>query len=289
MLPGMAVKARIAIVGAGNLGAALAVSLRDAGIGVDTLVAHSRGSLWKAREVARRVSARAIVDPVQIQAQWIWFCMPDSEIARAAAELAKQLSWKGRVALHSSGALTSDVLNPLRRSGAAVASVHPLMTFVRNSLPSLTGVAFAIEGDPIAVRVARRIVGSLGGEAFSIQKKDKAAYHAWGMFASPLLAALLATTEEVATMAGVGRKVGRERVMPILRQTLENYAAFGAPGAFSGPIIRGDVDTVRRHLRVLKGAPVAHEVYIALARAALEYLPAKNKTALKRVLASGRR
>lgn len=289
MLPGMALKAQIAIVGAGNLGAALAVSLRDAGVGVDALVAHSRGSLGKAREVARRVSARAIVDPVQIKAQWIWFCMPDSEIARAAAALAEQLSWRGRVALHSSGALTSDVLNPLRRSGAAVASVHPLMTFVRNSLPSLTGVAFAIEGDPIAVRVARRIVGNLGGEAFSIQKKDKAAYHAWGMFASPLLAALLATTEEVATMAGVGRKAGRERVMPILRQTLENYAALGAPGAFSGPIIRGDVDTVRRHLRVLKGAPVAHQVYTALARAALEYLPAKNKSALKRVLASGRR
>ena len=289
MLPGMAVKARIAIVGAGNLGAALAVSLRDAGLVVDTLVAHSRQSLWKARKVAQGIAARATVDPVQIKAEWIWLCMPDSEIARAAAELAEQLSWKGRVALHSSGALTSDILNPLRRRGAAVASVHPLMTFVRNSLPSLTGVPFAIEGDPIAVRVARRIVGNLGGKPFSIQKKDKAAYHAWGMFASPLLAALLATTEEVATIAGIGRKTGRERVMPILRQTLENYASVGAPDAFTGPIIRGDVDTVRRHLRVLKGAPAVYEVYIALARAALEYLPAKNKSALKRVLASGRR
>jgi len=289
MLPGMAGKARIAIVGAGNLGTALAVSLRDAGIVVDAVVARSRGSLRKAREVARRVAARAIVDPGQIKAEWIWFCMPDSEIARATAALAELLSWKGRVALHSSGALTSDVLNPLRRSGAAVASVHPLMTFVRHSPPSLTGVPFAIEGDPIAVRVARRVVRNLGGQAFSIRKKDKAAYHTWGMFASPLLDSLLATTEEVATIAGVSRKQARERAMPILRQTLENYAAFGAPDAFSGPIIRGDVDTVRRHLQVLKGTPVVHAVYIALAEAALEYLPAKNKSALKRVLSSGRR
>lgn len=289
MLPGMAAKAPIAIVGAGNLGTALALSLSNAGFVIDAVIARSRARLPRVRQVARRVAARAIVDPAQTKAEWIWFCVPDSEIGRAAEAFVGKLRWKRRVAFHSSGALTSDVLNPLRRAGAAVASVHPLMTFVRNSRPALTGVPFVIEGDPFAVAVARKIVRKLGGQSFSIRKKDKPAYHAWGMFTSPLLDALLATTEEVAAMAGVNRNSARVRAIPILRQTLENYAAFNAPGAFSGPIIRGDVDTVRRHLAVLNGTPVLREVYTALAWAALEFLPAKNKSALKRILQSGRR
>ena len=125
--------------------------------------------------------------------------------------------------------------------------------------------------------VARRVVEDVGGQAYSIRKKDKAAYHAWGTFASPLFTALLATTEQVAALAGVNRKAAKQRMIPILQQTLANYAAFGAAGAFSGPIVRGDVDTVKRHLRVLRGVPAAREVYSALARSALRYLPAKNK------------
>jgi predicted short-subunit dehydrogenase-like oxidoreductase (DUF2520 family) len=162
--------------------------------------------------------------------------------------------------------------------------VHPLMTFVRGSRPSLAGVPFALEGDVAAVRVVRGVVRTLGGSAYSIRKQDKAAYHAWGTFASPLLTALLATTEEVAVLAGVRRKAAKQRMIPILQQTLANYAAFGAAGAFSGPIVRGDVDTVKRHLRVLRDAPSAREVYTELARAALRYLPVKHETSLKRVL-----
>ena len=73
-------------------------------------------------------------------------------------------------------------------------------------------------------------------------------------------------------------------MLPILQQTLANYAAFGAAGAFSGPIVRGDVDTVKRHLRVLRDTPAAREVYTELARAALRYLPVKRANELKRLL-----
>ena len=73
-------------------------------------------------------------------------------------------------------------------------------------------------------------------------------------------------------------------MLPILRQTLLNYAALGAASGFSGPIIRGDIETVRKHLRVLRSVPAAREVYLALARAALRYLPAKHKSALKTLL-----
>jgi len=281
----MAAKPRIAIVGAGNLGSALALSLRQAGYGIASVVAR-RGASWrKAQKLAREVGATVCDDPSDAErAEVFWLSVPDGEIGRVARALAASVEWKGKVALHSSGALASDELAPLRARGAAVASVHPLMTFVPGSRPLLAGVPFAIEGDAAAVRVARRIVHDVGGAAYSIRKADKAAYHAWGTFASPLFTALLATTEQVAAAAGVKPREARQRMIPILLQTLANYAAFGAPGAFSGPIIRGDVDTVKRHLRVLRKVPVAHKVYLSLALAALSQLPAKKKKLLKQVL-----
>lgn len=287
MLPGMAAKPRIAIIGAGNLGTALAVSLSDAGYTISAVVAHSKGrSLKSAQMLAKQVGSRATSDFAQVKADLVWICVPDSEIASLANSLAGKIDWKKKIALHSSGALTSQELNPLRRKGARVASVHPMMTFVRDSQPSLLGVPFAIEGNVLAVRAARRIVRDLGGHAYSITMNDKAAYHAWGTFASPLLTALLATTEQVAHAAGVGKKAATRRIIPILLQTLANYASFGAAGAFSGPIVRGDVETVGRHLRVLRGVPRAREVYASLARASLEYLPGKHKSSIKRILGS---
>jgi len=278
----MAARLTIAIIGPGNLGTALAVSLRRAGFAISAVIGPERSSS-RARSLAKQVGAVATRDLEGLEADVVWFCVPDSEIARAARGFAVA-SWKGRVALHSSGVLTSDELNVLRGKGAAVASVHPLMTFVEGSRPALAGVPFAIEGDRRAARAARQIVRQLGGNVYSIRKEDKAAYHAWGTFASPLLTALLATTERIAGAAAVERAQARRRMIPILMQTLANYAQFGAAGGFSGPLVRGDVNTVRRHLRVLAKVPDARRVYRALAQAAIEYLPVKNKNELKRAL-----
>ena len=290
MLPGMpakpSAKPRIAIVGAGNLASALAQSLRAAGYGIEQIVSReSAASMLQARRLAREVGASAVQRArAKIQAEVVWFCVPDGAIAGAAESLAGAANWNGKVALHSSGALASDELAVLLRRGATIASVHPLMTFVRGSRPSLVEVPFALEGDQKAVRAARAIVLNLRGQPFTIRKEQKEAYHAWGMFASPLLTALLAATERVACAAGISRKAARERVLPILRQTLANYARLGAPGAFSGPIARGDVGTVEKHLHTLLGVPGAREVYVALAREALQDLPTKNRAGLEKIL-----
>lgn len=279
-------KPLITIVGAGNLAGALAVALRVAGYRIDQIVSReSPASLRRARRLAREVRARAVgVARVQIKAEIVWFCVPDGAIAGAAESLTGAADWHGKVALHSSGALTSDELSALRERGAAVASVHPLMTFVRGSRPSLAGVSFAVEGDPRAVRAARAIVLRLRGLPFAVGKRQKEAYHAWGMFASPLLTALLAAGERVAGAAGITRKSARERMLPILRQTLANYAKLGAAASFSGPIARGDVSTVSKHLKELLELPEVQEIYVALARAALRDLPAKNRSALEKML-----
>ena len=114
------------------------------------------------------------------------------------------------------------------------------MTFVPGSVPSLHGVPFAVEGDAAAVRLARQIVRDLGGEASPFPRSKKSAYHAWGGFTSPLLIALLVTGEKVARAAGLSAADARKKMLPIVRQTLANYAKLGPAGAFSGPIVRGD-------------------------------------------------
>jgi predicted short-subunit dehydrogenase-like oxidoreductase (DUF2520 family) len=286
MLPGMQSKPVIAIVGAGNLANALAVPLRRAGYRIESVVGRSKpASRTKARTLAREVAARASTElPKDSRATVVWFCVPDGGIRKASQSVRDQIDWRGRIALHSSGVMTSDELDALRRRGAFVASAHPLMTFVRRSRPTLAGVPFAIEGDSPAVRIARRVVKDLGGRGYSIQKKEKAAYHAWGTFVSPLLTALMATAEQVAHASGISEKQSRERMIPILRQTLENYATLGASAGFSGPIVRGDIETVKRHWRALRGVPPARDVYRALLRAALQYLPAKNRAQLRRAV-----
>jgi predicted short-subunit dehydrogenase-like oxidoreductase (DUF2520 family) len=278
-------KPKIAIVGPGRLGSALAVELERAGYCVSEIVSGvSAASRRKARTLARQVHATWRAEGPRLDADVIWLCVPDREIARAAGRLAGTVDWKGKIALHPSGALGSDELRVLRRRGAVVASVHPLMTFVSRSAPSLKGVPFALEGDAAALRVAGRLVRDLGGEAFSISKKKKLAYHAWGAFLAPLLVSLLVTGEQVAHAAGLSNAAARRKMLPIVRQTLANYAKLGPGGAFSGPIVRGDVEVVRGHLKELRKISEAGEVYATLARAALRYLPAGNRKELERVL-----
>ena len=283
----MPAKPQIAIVGPGRLGSALSLALTQAGYRVNEIISReSPGSQQRARQIARNTrSFTTTLKTANLDSDLIWFCVPDREITAAARALFQSAEWKDKVVFHSSGALGSEELKVLRRRGAAVASVHPMTTFVRGSTPSLKGVAFALEGDVKAVRLARRITRDLGGEAFAISKINKIAYHTLGGFSSPLLVAMLATAEQVGGAAGLSKVQARKVMLPILQQTVANYGALGPAGAFSGPIVRGDVEIVREHLRILKGIPAAKEVYVALARAALKYLPVKNRKELGRLLA----
>jgi predicted short-subunit dehydrogenase-like oxidoreductase (DUF2520 family) len=254
----------ISIVGAGRLGTALAKRLSEAGYTVKTLTRKS-------------------VRSTQFDAQVLWFCVPDAEIALVADSFS-QFEWKGKVAFHSSGVLSSDALASLRAAGGCVASVHPLMTFIKGSVPDLTGVPFAIEGDSSAVRLAKGIVRNLGGQAVTIKKHDKVAYHAFATMICPLLVSLLAVSEKAAALAGTSAADSRRRMLPIIRQTLRNYEQLGPAAAFSGPIVRGDVETIRAHIDALAKVPAAKHAYEALARAALELLPNRNRRQIARLL-----
>lgn len=237
------------------------------------------------KALARRVKARLVeIGKRPLDTDLVWIAVPDDAIAGVARTLAQSGDWKGKIVFHSSGALTSDELAPLREEGARVASVHPMMTFVRGAAPQMAGVAFAVEGDAAAVSVAKSIVERIGGEAFSIKKESKVLYHVFGSFASPLVIALMASLEQVALAAGIRKQDIKPIMVPLLWQTLHNYLKHDAAAAFSGPLVRGDVATVRKHLAELKKLPEAREVYIALAKVALRDLPTKNGRALERIM-----
>jgi predicted short-subunit dehydrogenase-like oxidoreductase (DUF2520 family) len=277
---------RIAIIGAGRLGTALAQRLSEAGVPIEEIVlrnsSESAGK-WKLSKELRRAAVPA--KRARLSAKIVWFCVPDSKIADSAEEFSDR-EWKGKIALHSSGVLASEALAELWRRGASVASVHPLMTFVSGSIPELRGVPFAVEGDAEAVKLARRIVKRLGGVPFRVRKQEKLAYHAFATMICPLLVSLLVASEEVATMAGLSRREARQRMVPIVWQTLENYRRLGRAASFSGPIVRGDVETVAHHLEAIRKRPAVRRLYSALALAALEYLPNKNRKQLRAVLAA---
>jgi predicted short-subunit dehydrogenase-like oxidoreductase (DUF2520 family) len=299
-------KPTVAIVGAGSLATFLATALNDAGFTITEIIARDTPrSRRRARSLAAKVGARTVTaHSAALEATLLWFCVPDREIRAAASALAGHLAARAaahtknrvpnrvpgkvpnkvRFAFHSSGALLSRELEPLRKAGIGVASVHPLMTFVTGTHPSLADVPFAMEGDRAATQVARQIVRKLGGESFSIPAARKAAYHAWATLTSPLLLAFLVTLEEAARAAGLTREDARRKSLPIIRQTLANYSHLGPAQSFSGPLVRGDAETVARHLSVLKKPPGPREVYVALARAALDGLPVKNRDELSRLL-----
>ena len=159
-----------------------------------------------------------------------------------------------------------------------------MMTFVAGTRPRLEAVPFAVEGDRKAVAAAKKIAKALKAEVFEIRKEAKVLYHALGSFSSPLIVATLVTAERVGRAAGLSPRQVAKFMQPILRQTMKNFLEKGTASAFSGPIKRGDLNTVRRHLENLEKVPRAADVYRALVKSVLLDLPAENKEELLQLL-----
>jgi predicted short-subunit dehydrogenase-like oxidoreductase (DUF2520 family) len=279
-------KPTIALIGAGNLAQALGPALKAAGYQIDFVAAReTASSRRRAAMLARLLEARTLsLSDAGPSSDIIWICHTDDALAETATLLARKAGWSGKIVLHSSGALSSDVLSALKRKGAIIASLHPMMTFVPGATPRMEEIPFAVEGDARAVSVARRIVRDMGAESFAIKKSAKPLYHALGSFSSPLIVAALVTAERVGRGAGLTASQTRRVIAPILRQTIKNYTERGAAAAFSGPIKRGDLNTVLRHLKELKRVSGASEVYRALVKSALMDLPSTKKKELMRLL-----
>ena len=283
ILRSVARKPSVTVIGPGSLGGALAIALHKAGFRIDELVYKS--DKRRANTIARYCGAKVVtLADARLASSLVWMCVSDDSIRTTAEAMAEHAEWKGKVVFHSSGALSSDQLAVLKRRGAAVASVHPMMSFVRAAEASFEGVSFALEGDTPAVKQAASIAEALGGVWFTLKKKDKPLYHALGAFSSPLLIAQMAAAESIGRKLGLRPEETRGVIGPILEKTLKNYLEHGPAAAFSGPIVRGDVETVKRNVAALSRVRGTSEIYRALARLATENLPVRNRKKIQQAL-----
>jgi len=169
-------------------------------------------------------------------------------------------------AFHLSGALSGDVLAPLHARGYSVGTLHPLQSLAHpvTGADRLPGSTFALSGEPGAIRVARRLLGYLNASDVAIAVTLRPLYHAAAVMTSNHLAVLLALAGRLLVRAGVPEDQALEALLPLARGTLENIGELGLGQALTGPVARGDIETVRLHLASME--PREREVYRALSR-----------------------
>ena len=298
----------ISFVGAGALASAMARLLQAHGFAISEIISRDEvASKRQARSLAREVGAVSVtLAQARLDCELLWLAVPDGVIESVAGDVARVLESRvtlrcrprahGRVmlrcrpqaqrplvTLHASGALSSDVLAALAECGVETGSAHPMMTFVEGEPPSLEGVWFAVEGTPAAVRAARWLARSLGARSFAIEPARKALYHAFGAMLSPMLATELEAAERIGLRAGIDAEQVRRIMEPIVLRTMRNVLRAGAGKSFSGPLARGDVRTVERHLESLEGMAELG-VYRALMEYATDALPVKRSAEMKKLL-----
>ena len=265
----------LAIVGAGRVGRALGRRLHETGWNVTVVAARTEGSAKRAVRFIGGGRPAAGIPATLAASSTILLTVPDDAIARVAAELARNAGQdlRGKVVLHTSGALDSCVLDVLRECGAAVGTMHPLQSFNGVSVPPLVGKVFAIEGDELAVRMARRIARSLGGVPVGISAAKKPLYHAAGAFAAGLILAMEEAGVRMLMSAGLKQREAQRALLSLTRQVLENYEKLGPQKAWTGPLARGDFGVVAAHEEALRQLqPEFLDAYRAVSRLAAQVL-----------------
>lgn len=256
---------RVYVVGAGRLGLGLARALRDAG--------YPSVGIWNRGAAGRRRAARLLgrrADGGELgaalgEAELIFVAVADRAISEVGAILAAQKLRPGTIVAHTSGALDARSLG--RIQGAKLASFHPVVACAEPSqaAAALRGAVFTIEGDPRALRTLRQVARDLGGRTVVLAPRAKARYHAALVLASNLVVALLEVARREALAAGFAD----ERALAQLAcGAVTLVARHGTAAALTGPVRRGDLETLERHLEALS-KPAAH-MYRSLSFVAVE-------------------
>ena len=232
----------LALIGPGRVGRSIAGAAERAGIDV-------------------RLAGRGDAVAACREARVALLCVPDGEVSAACQAIAAAVP-PLRFVGHTSGATTLDALAPARAAGAEVFSLHPLQT-IPDGDTDLAGAPCAVAGSGAAVRLARELGTRLGMRPFAVPEDRRAAYHAAAALASNLLVALEESAAELMDEAGVDL-AARELLAPLVMRTAANWSERGS-GALTGPAVRGDLETIERHLEALRElAPELVPVYEAL-------------------------
>jgi predicted short-subunit dehydrogenase-like oxidoreductase (DUF2520 family) len=276
----------VSIVGAGRVGRALGRRLHELGWHVGAVTGRS---ISTARAAVRVIgSGQPLGGPTHqvLNSRVVLITTPDSAIEGVAKNLAQLggSEWSGKAVLHTSGALDSSVLQPLADLGAATGSIHPMQTFSNQNIPDLANCMFGIEGGPAALRVARKMVHQMGGVAVRLSGANKAAYHAAGSFACAYVLALMEAATRLLMTQGFKRRQAMRALLPLTRQTLDNFERVGPLAAWTGPLARGDYSTIERHVKALADfEPEYLEAYKTLSRLKAKVLAAQPGPMLKQL------
>ena len=243
----------ISIIGAGAVGSSIALALFYGGKKPAAIFSENGKS---AAALAKKIKAKRFgsIKQLDVSDDLIIISVPDDKIGEVVRSISLcSRSLRGKTVIHTSGALTSSEISPLAKKGASVASFHPLQTFSKsNDCTSLKNVWCAIEGDPTAVAICKKLAGLIGAKYFSVSKKDKTLYHIAAVFASNYQVTLFSVVELLATEIGIPKKHLWNIFRPLIRQTLENVFSTSPAEALTGPIVRGDYKTIAAHLKKLE-------------------------------------
>lgn len=244
-------KPSFAIIGCGKVGTALATFLPQAGYRSAGMASKSLVSAKHAADIAGTGMFSEINWDISRNADIVFITTPDSVIAETCRQIAINGGFTDRsIVLHCSGSLSSRILAPARDSGAAVGSMHPLQSFASKQFPQnpFSRIIISVEGDPRAVSVARSISDDLGAVFTEIKTEAKTLYHASAVVASNYLVTLMDLAFKLISEAGVSEKDAFNIFKPLVEGTLSNIEKVGIPSALTGPIERGDSETIINHI-----------------------------------------
>ena len=279
---------RISLIGVGAVGSALVRALDACGA---PIVALASRHPERAQTVAATLSSPPpITTPARAlaAADLVLLAVPDDAIAEVAAPL----EWRpDQAAIHLSGVHGLSVLATVLERGAQAAALHPLMTFpatdpalsAAEQLARMAGCVWALEASsPELATKLERLVGALGGTVVSLRAEDRAPYHIAAVLASNYVITLLAAATSLWEPFAAEPGVALRALLPLLRASVESLERVGLPGALTGPIARGDIGAVTRHLAWLDAHAAKPSIadlraaYVALARLAIPLAEAKG-------------
>ncbi|MFC2017052.1 Rossmann-like and DUF2520 domain-containing protein [Chloroflexota bacterium] len=252
---------KLGFIGAGTVGTALSVRLSNRGYSV---VAVSSRSQTSARNLAQAVSDCQVFDNnqgVADTAELIFITTPDDAIASVASEI----QWHpGQNVVHCSGADSTDLLEPAKKSGAQVGVLHPLQTFasVKQAIDNMPGSTFALEAEEPLLSTLKEMATALEGHWIELKASDKVIYHASAVIACNYMVTLIKLATDLWQTFAIPPQQATQALLPLLQGTINNIGTVGIPQCLTGPIARGDTGTIKKHLNALqKVAPALLSTY----------------------------
>ncbi len=263
------VRPTIAIIGLGRVGMALGRAIHAAGY---TIAAVSSRDPHKAETVAWAFGVPALsAAEAARSAELVLLTVSDDAITTVAKELGAAGAWHaGQSVVHASGVSPAGVLQPAAEYGAMIGAFHPLAAFATYDATLPPGITFAIEASAPLHATLCDLAQALNGHPLDLAPQNKTLYHAAAVIASNYTITLAALATQIFEELGATPEQGLQALLPLMRTTLDNLERQGLPTALTGPLVRGDVGTVRRHIHALDATiPHIGSLYRCLAHGAL--------------------